>query len=854
MTLGENLNVSESTDSKKSKWFWQKSAKNNSSLANEALKSAIDNGWAYIQFNVNGTINDANSTFLKTLGYHTLNEIKGKHHRMFCEDTYANSSDYKKFWSDLGKGRVQSGEFKRIAKSGEEVWINASYSPVKDENGRVVRIIKIAADITQMVNDRAKANAVQSAVDTGWASIEFEPDGTIINANSNFLQALGYNDLVEIKGKHHRLFCAKEYVETIAYKQFWNNLAEGKLNSGEFKRIKKDGSEVWINASYTPILNDKGEVYKVIKIASDITDMVASRLRADAVQAAVDTGWASIEFEPDGTILNANDNFVQTLGFAGKSEIIGKHHRLFCDEKYASSIEYRDFWRSLADGKVQSGEFQRFSKQGEEIWINASYTPVKDSGGNVVKVIKIATEITEMVKVRQSTIPVFNELTATIQEMVDGNFDYNMKLEGVRLDDVTSKVIGDVKKLQSTLNNVIKEVNEVVEKAGNDGDMSARLNVEDVRGNWATLTNGINLLIQSIASPLMAFNKLIDGMAEGDLSERFDLEAQGDIRIMGDNLNKALENMSVLLNQIEKNAKSASEMSNLMMERSEHMKGNTGEVASAIAQMSQGAQDQAIKTDESSQLVGKVMQSANDMADKANIINQAAERGQSSCENGLKIMTVLLENMEEIMGSATMTSESISILKQRAEEIARTLNVITDIAAQTNLLALNAAIEAARAGEAGRGFAVVAEEIRKLAEDSRQSAVDIEKIIADVQKDTQEASKAIDAMEGSVRQGNSASKEAGEIFSEISGSSSDTLSLSKEIQLSSSEQKDSIDKVVKNIEQIVVVAEETAAGSQQVAGSAQELNASMVEVSQSSEETSRIADELLAGVNQFKLV
>ncbi len=824
-----------------------------SRLNADAVQSAVDAGWAFIEFEPDGTIIKANNNFVAAVEYSEENEIIGRHHRIFCEDKLINSIEYQQFWKNLANGEIQQGEFKRITKSGKEIWINASYTPIRDLEGKVYKVIKIASDITEMVNDRVNASAVQNAVDTGWASIEFKPDGTILSANENFKTALGYFNDNEIVGNHHRMFCDQKLKNSHEYAQFWQNLANGQIQNGEFKRVRKDGTEVWINASYTPVKNTEGIVYKIIKIATDITDMVASRLKADAVQAAVDTGWASIEFESDGTIINANDNFVQTLGYNSVNEITGNHHRIFCEQDYAMSNDYQRFWKALGQGQVQSGEFKRISKQGREVWINASYTPIRDLEGNIVKVIKIAADVTDMVKTRESTMAVFNQLTQAIQEMVEGNFDYSMLLDNVDLDTNAQKVIEDIATLQGTLNNIMVAIGDVVEKAGKEGDMQARLRVEEAKGSWRDLTDGINQLIQSIAEPLMEFNKIMNAMAEGDLSNRFMMRSAGDIQNMGDNLNKAMENMTVLLNQIEKNAKIAADSSKIMMNKSEAMKGNTGEVASAIAQMSQGAQDQAVKTDESSQLVNEVMESANEMANKADIINQAAERGQGSCDNGMKIMKVLLDNMDEIMGSASMTSDSINILKQRAEEIARTLNVITDIAAQTNLLALNAAIEAARAGDAGRGFAVVAEEIRKLAEDSRQSAVDIEKIIGDVQKDTQEASKAIENMEGSVKQGNSASKEAEEIFLEISTSSNDTLSLSKDIQEASTEQKGSINKVVKNIEQIVVVAEETAAGSQQVSGSAQELNAGMIEVSENSEETSRIAADLLAGVNQFKL-
>ncbi|WKN33662.1 PAS domain-containing methyl-accepting chemotaxis protein [Porifericola rhodea] len=593
---------------------------------------------------------------------------------------------------------------------------------------------------------------IQAAVDTGFASIEFTPEGFILSANQNFVSALGYEKPEDVIGQHHKIFCEEDYAASTEYHRFWQSLADGQIHSGEFKRVSLHGEEVWINAAYTPVRDESGKIVKVIKIATDITEMVNARTKGESVQAAVDTGWAYIEFNPDGTIITANQNFLSTMGFEREDEIKNQHHRIFCDAAYAASPEYARFWNDLASGRVQNGEYLRVRRDGKEVWLQAAYTPIKDDKGKVTKVIKIAADIS------------------------------NVKL------------------------------------------------------------------------PVLAVSQIISNVAQGDLTNVFDMPAEGYVQQMGDALNVALENLNALLSNIEESADFVASSSGSMLEKSESIKNNTTEVASAIAQMAKGAQDQALKTDESSKLVEEVMSTATQMESKADIIYQTAEQGQVSCENGIKIIKKLVENMEGISSSAGITSESISVLTQRAEEIARTLNVITDIAAQTNLLALNAAIEAARAGDAGRGFAVVAEEIRKLAEDSRRSAVDIEKIIADVQKDTQSAGKAIEIMESSVKDGNVATQEADSIFQEIASSSQQTLSYSKEIQNATMAQKTSIDSVVKNIEQIVVVAEETAAGTEEVASSSQALNASMTEVTEASNRLSQIASELQSGVSQFKLV
>jgi methyl-accepting chemotaxis protein len=341
---------------------------------------------------------------------------------------------------------------------------------------------------------------------------------------------------------------------------------------------------------------------------------------------------------------------------------------------------------------------------------------------------------------------------------------------------------------------------------------------------------------------------VIKSIAVGDLSQRIE-NASG----LGEEVNTALNNLNEVLKNISQGADVVSKSSDLLQKKTDDMKRNTNETASAIAQMAKGAQDQAMRTDESSRLANKVVDSAVEMEQKATFINKAAEKGKESSVIGLKTVKNLVKNMSGINDSATETASSIDVLTRRAEEISRTLNVITDIASQTNLLALNAAIEAARAGDAGRGFAVVAEEIRKLAEDSRRSAVEIDKIVNDVQKDTASASKAIDTMVASVKEGSESSNAVEEIFQEIAKTSEETFDSSKEILNSAALQKSNLDSVVKNIEQIVVVAEETAAGTQQVASSSQQLNNGMLEISKAGDELSAVAAELQAGIQQFKL-
>lgn len=236
---------------------------------------------------------------------------------------------------------------------------------------------------------------VLTAIGRSQAIIEFSPTGQILTANENFCKALGY-DLSEIKGKSHSLFCDPSYVQSDAYKSFWARLGRGEFDAAEYKRIGKNGKEIWIQASYNPVMSG-GRVVKVVKIATDIT---AAKLKAaeDAGKLnAISRTQAIIEFTTTGEILTANENFLSCLGYS-LSEIKGKHHSMFCETHFSASQEYRAFWSRLASGEPVAAEFKRIGKGGKVVWIQASYNPIFDADGKVFKVVKFATDITERVR------------------------------------------------------------------------------------------------------------------------------------------------------------------------------------------------------------------------------------------------------------------------------------------------------------------------------------------------------------------------------------------------------------------------------------------------------------------------
>ncbi|BBO01392.1 MULTISPECIES: methyl-accepting chemotaxis protein [Bradyrhizobium] len=390
----------------------------------QARLDAIGRSQAMIEFNLDGTILTANKNFLNALGYR-LDEIQGKHHSMFLPADQRDSAEYKAFWAALNRGECQAREFKRIAKGGREVWIEAAYNPVLDGNGKAVMVAKIATDITakkmRSMTDASKIAAISRA----QAVIEFKLDGTIVTANENFCKTLGYS-LAEIEGKHHSLFVAEADRNGTAYREFWAALNRGDYQAGEFKRIGKGGREVWILASYNPLLDETGKPYGVVKFATDITADKLKNADLAGQISAIDKAQAVIEFNMDGTIIAANANFLSALGYS-MAEIKGKHHSMFVEPTERDGAAYREFWAALNRGQYQAAEYKRIGKGGKAVYIQASYNPILDLNGKPFKVVKYATDTTRQVLVRmgnervrgmmESVAAGSEELNASVREI-----------------------------------------------------------------------------------------------------------------------------------------------------------------------------------------------------------------------------------------------------------------------------------------------------------------------------------------------------------------------------------------------------------------------------------------------------
>lgn len=385
--------------------------RNNQASANAlAQATAISKSQAVIEFDMDGTIITANQNFLDTLGYR-LEEIQGKHHSMFVPAAMRDGAEYREFWANLNRGEYQAAEYKRIGKAGREVWIQASYNPVFDRHGKPYKVIKFATDITARKIHSMEDAGKMAAIGRAQAVVEFNLDGTIISANDNFLSVLGYS-LAEIQGKHHSMFVAPAERDGSAYREFWASLNRGEFQSAEYKRFGKGGKEVWILASYNPILDETGKPFKVVKFASDVTEQKLKTANFAGQIEAIGKSQAVIEFDMDGMVLNANENFLSTLGYS-LAEIQGKHHGMFVPPDERQSDAYRAFWASLNRGEFQAAEYGRLGKGGRKVWIQASYNPIRDLNGKPYKVVKFATDVTKQVLVRMG-----NERVRSMMEAV----------------------------------------------------------------------------------------------------------------------------------------------------------------------------------------------------------------------------------------------------------------------------------------------------------------------------------------------------------------------------------------------------------------------------------------------------
>lgn len=702
-------------------------------------------------------------------------------------------------------------------------------------------------ELADQARSFAEGEAKLEAINRSQAIIEFELDGTILTANENFCNAVGYS-LDEIKGRHHSIFVDREYAASAEYKAFWEKFRSGEFSSGEYQRYGRDGREIWINASYNPVFDQHGEVVKVVKFASDITEEKLRNADMTSQIDAIHKSQAVIEFKLDGTIITANENFCKTMGYA-LEEIKGRHHSMFAESGYASSAEYRAFWEALGRGEFQTGEYERVANGGRKVVLQASYNPIYDVNGNPVKVVKYATDLSASERMKENA-RIRAALDNTSTNVMVADADLNIVYMNASQDKMMRAAESDLRKELSAFDasnllgqnidvfhknpahqrNMLahltsayetdisvggrsfhliaspvtddqnQRIGTVVEWKDQTAEKAIEREIEGVvsavsRGDFTrTLSlEGKDGFFLNLSQSVNSLASTVDGVL-GSLGDMLQAMAQGDLT------QRISQDYEGVYDELKESANS---MASTLQETVRTISLASEEVASASQQISTGASDLSQRTE---QQAANLEETAASMEEMASTIKQNADNSQQASQ-----LAVTARDSADKGGEVVSNAvEAMGKIEDSSRRISDIIGVIDEIAFQTNLLALNAAVEAARAGDAGRGFAVVASEVRSLAQRSAQAAKDIKDLIVD---STEQVQGGVDLV-----------NETGEALTEIVDSIKKVADIVAEISAASREQATGADEINTAVTQMDEMTQQNSALVEENAAAAKTMN------------------------------
>lgn len=581
-----------------------------------------------------GTILHANAHFL-SLTSHAVEDILKTPYWALLAETDEEDKGFKAHWSDLKAGHGWSGIVHHIAQQGKSLWLQASYVPVCDTTGKVRKIAMLAMDISAQKAQEESGAQIVAALDRSQAVIEFDPDGTIRTANANFLQAVGY-DLENIQGKHHRIFVFEEEAKGEAYAQLWTDLRAGHFRSGEFRRRRSNGTELWIQATYTPILGPDGTPVKVVKFASDITEQKTQTADYESQIAALNRSQAVIEFDLDGTIRTANENFLNAVGYR-LEEIQGQHHRIFCSDAIKNSPDYLDHWHALGRGEFRSGEYERITKDGQALWIQATYNPIFNATGKPVKIIKFATDISAQVKRRNEIIQIGYDVDRSLNDIVTAVDEANQK--AAEAEQASSRTSMMVQAVASAAEESAASSNEIAQSVANTRDAVGRATGETKAADDATQAlaqaaeamNGIVDIIQTIAGQinLLALNATIESARAGEAGHGFAVVAN-EVKNLANQVAQATSQISSEITNIQS-------VSDTVVERLQSIRKEVNAVQDSVVGVASAIEEQSAAAREITDNMHKASGAVSEISTNLTEISQAVALSNSHAQTGMDL-------------------------------------------------------------------------------------------------------------------------------------------------------------------------------------------------------------------------